>query len=314
MPKISVCVMTYNQESYIRQCLQSIVDQETDYGFEVVVGDDFSTDGTRLIVQEFAERYPGLVKPLFQNKNVGAFENYRSVHSAATGEYVAHVDGDDYLLPGKLTAQTRLLDRSPGLTCVFHQLRMVDAAGKDTGRYWPLIAPKEFNIDYLITHHPVVGHSSLMYRKGLLESLLKEREEFLDFRVYVELALRGQIGYIHACFGGYRVGVGVSSSSNWLSHLMSTLDFAEANGVDKNVVDKGRANQLFRAALNSLFSDDIATFYSLITKSVEIKIISIPQVVINIFKFSPRLILIAFEFYKKARTKGLVSDKKMVFK
>jgi glycosyltransferase involved in cell wall biosynthesis len=52
-PKVSVCVVSYNQEKYIRQCLQSIVDQATDFDFEVIVGDDFSTDGTRVIIEEF---------------------------------------------------------------------------------------------------------------------------------------------------------------------------------------------------------------------------------------------------------------------
>ena len=57
-PKVSVCVVTYNQEKYIRQCLQSIVDQETDFDFEVIVADDCSTDRTSCIVQEFADKYP----------------------------------------------------------------------------------------------------------------------------------------------------------------------------------------------------------------------------------------------------------------
>jgi glycosyltransferase involved in cell wall biosynthesis len=58
-PQLAVCVTTYNQKRYIRDCLQSIVDQRTDVAFEVVVADDCSMDGTRAIVQEFGERYPG---------------------------------------------------------------------------------------------------------------------------------------------------------------------------------------------------------------------------------------------------------------
>ena len=97
-PKVSVCVVTYNQKKYIRQCLQSIVDQEADFDFEVIVGDDCSEDGTREIVQEFVERYPGLVKAVLHEKNVGIVVNYRSVHDLARGEYIAHCDGDDLWL------------------------------------------------------------------------------------------------------------------------------------------------------------------------------------------------------------------------
>jgi cellulose synthase/poly-beta-1,6-N-acetylglucosamine synthase-like glycosyltransferase len=70
-PKVSVCVVTYNQEKYIGQCLQSVVDQETDFDFEVLVADDCSTDGTRLILHEFANKYPGIVKPILSEVNVG---------------------------------------------------------------------------------------------------------------------------------------------------------------------------------------------------------------------------------------------------
>ena len=96
MPEVSVCVVTYNQEKYITECLQSVVDQETDFDFEVLVGDDCSTDGTRRIVQEFAEKYPDIIKPILHSKNTGAFHNYVSVHNAAMGKYIAHLDGDDY--------------------------------------------------------------------------------------------------------------------------------------------------------------------------------------------------------------------------
>jgi len=110
-PKVSVCVITYNQEKYIRQCLQSIVDQETDFDFEVIVGEDCSTDGTRAIVQEFSEKFPNIVKPIYQKKNIdGGGYNFLTVHRAARGEYVAHIDGDDFALPGKLQAQANILE------------------------------------------------------------------------------------------------------------------------------------------------------------------------------------------------------------
>ena len=81
--KVSVCVLTYNQEKYIRQCLQSIVDQKTDFKFDLIVSDDCSTDSTRAIVQEFEERYPNIVKPILHKKNIGAYKNYFSAHQQA---------------------------------------------------------------------------------------------------------------------------------------------------------------------------------------------------------------------------------------
>ena len=109
-PKMSVCVITYNQERYIGQCLQSLVEQKTDFDFEVIVGDDCSTDGTLAVVQEFVNRYPDIVRTILQPTNTGGSKNYLQVHAAAIGTYVAHVDGDDYALPGKLQAQAEVLE------------------------------------------------------------------------------------------------------------------------------------------------------------------------------------------------------------
>ena len=92
MPKLSVCVITYNQERYISQCLQSIIDQQTDFEFDVVVGDDFSTDETPHIIQEFANRYPGRITLILNKSKIGGTQNYVSTHLRARGEYVAHID------------------------------------------------------------------------------------------------------------------------------------------------------------------------------------------------------------------------------
>ncbi|MFZ1246737.1 MAG: glycosyltransferase, partial [Azonexus sp.] len=120
-PKASVCVITYNQEAYIRECLQSIVDQMTDFDFEVIVGDDCSCDGTREAVIEFAERYPGKIVPLLYPHKVGGTQNFISVHNRAAGKYVAHIDGDDIALPGKLQAQVNYLEAHPDCSVVWHR-------------------------------------------------------------------------------------------------------------------------------------------------------------------------------------------------
>ena len=69
--KVSVCVVTYNQEKYIRKCLQSIIDQKADFDFEIIIADDCSTDNTPTIIQEFYAKYPEIVKPIFREKNIG---------------------------------------------------------------------------------------------------------------------------------------------------------------------------------------------------------------------------------------------------
>ena len=72
---VSIVVLTYNHEKYIRKCLDSILIQNVDFSFEIIIGDDFSTDQTAQIITEYQEKYPGIVKPNLRSINVGASRN-----------------------------------------------------------------------------------------------------------------------------------------------------------------------------------------------------------------------------------------------
>lgn len=116
--KVTVCVVTYNQEKYIEDCLKSILDQETDFPFDVIVSDDCSFDSTRSILNNIAANNPN-VKLVYKKQNIGALENFKFVHMQANSSYVCHCDGDDYWLPGKLQAQADFLDQHPECNVVF---------------------------------------------------------------------------------------------------------------------------------------------------------------------------------------------------
>jgi len=214
-PKVSVCVVTYNQQKYIRQCLQSIVDQETDFDFEVIVGDDFSTDETRAIVSEFAERYAGIVKPLFHGKNVGACANYKHTHDQAIGEYIAHVDGDDYCLPGKLQSQARILDTDSGCNIVWHRMQILtDDQTLHDGP--PHLSENRLSCTRLdrgdILQFIAVGlNSSKMYRKSV-RSYATPSFPVVDYYANVEQIRDGYARYATGgYYGVYRSGIGISS-------------------------------------------------------------------------------------------------------
>ena len=118
-PRVSVCVVAYNQEKYIEKCLQSIVEQEVDFEFEVIVGDDCSTDGTRAIIDRFQKDYKEKVIPVYNSVNLGPYKNLINTCQKASGHYIAHCDGDDFWLPGKLKAQVSELDKDHNLSGVF---------------------------------------------------------------------------------------------------------------------------------------------------------------------------------------------------
>lgn len=207
-PKVSVCVITYNQERYIRKCLQSLVEQQTNFDFEVIVGDDCSTDGTRAVVVEFAQTYPGLVRAILHEKNTGGSKNNLDVHAAALGEYVAHVDGDDYALPGKLQAQADVLDAQPGCNAVWHRVDYFDDFGDFcSGRTADLSSFKDGRVLFAdaIRLGFIGVHSSLMYRRSARENVDPSRQ-ILDIYITWDLVSKGFGHIIDDVLGCYRVG------------------------------------------------------------------------------------------------------------
>jgi glycosyltransferase involved in cell wall biosynthesis len=213
-PKVSVCVMTYNQVGYIRQCLQSILDQRTNFDFDIIIGDDASTDGTTDIVSEFSIRFPGKVKAVLHKKNIGPAQNYFSVHNAATGNYIAHVDGDDYCLPGKLQAQADLLDKDPSCNIVWHKMLVEISGVRYEGSLQLLSNIGELRLDRgaIIQYMSLAGHSSKMYRKEVRDFDLPDFL-LLDYFINVE-QVRNGFGRIAGStyYGVYRMGEGIASS------------------------------------------------------------------------------------------------------
>lgn len=128
-PLVSVCVQTYQHHKYIAQCLQSIVDQVTDFAYEIIVGDDESSDGTREICLEFARKYPEKIRLMLHHRvnNIiinGAFTGrYNLIHNYfhARGKYIAWCEGDDYWTdPLKLQKQIRLHEQYPDCVASIH--------------------------------------------------------------------------------------------------------------------------------------------------------------------------------------------------
>lgn len=102
---VSVIVLTYNHEKYIRQALDSILLQEVDFKYEILVGDDASTDTTAVIIRDYAHRYSEIVKATIRGQNLGATRNLYDLQTRAQGKYLAYLEGDDYWCDRKKLAQ-----------------------------------------------------------------------------------------------------------------------------------------------------------------------------------------------------------------
>jgi glycosyltransferase involved in cell wall biosynthesis len=109
--KLSVAILTYNHERFIAQAIEGVLMQQTDFEYEIVIGEDCSTDGTREIVLDYAAKHPNRIRAFCRESNMGPRDNAKALLAACRGEYVAMLEGDDYWIsPHKLQKQVALME------------------------------------------------------------------------------------------------------------------------------------------------------------------------------------------------------------
>jgi len=133
-PLASVHIITYNHRPYIAQAIEGALQQQTSFPFEIVIGEDCSTDGTRQIVFDYQRQYPQTIRVVTSEHNVGVRANAVRAYDACRGKYVAFCDGDDYWQnPHKLQLQVDFLETHPGYSLVHTDADwLVDATGEIT--------------------------------------------------------------------------------------------------------------------------------------------------------------------------------------
>jgi len=130
---LSIAMITYHQENYIRQALDSILMQNVNFKYEIIIGEDCSLDNTRKILLEYHEKYPNKFQLILRDKNVGATRNLYDVLMNCHGKYIALLDGDDFWTDSnKLQLQVDFLEKHDEYTGVSHDFEYVNKKGEHT--------------------------------------------------------------------------------------------------------------------------------------------------------------------------------------
>ncbi|GLQ96683.1 glycosyltransferase [Dyella mobilis] len=203
-PLISVCIVTYNQESYIRQCVESVLAQGPDVSLEILVGDDCSSDRTGSIVKELADLHPGVIRYVRNASRLGPSENIQAVLARVKGEFVAHLDGDDYWLPGKLKKQLAFLESNPGCAAVYTNAFTVNESGGQTG-FFNDVRDLELDLAGLLRRGNFLNASSMCTRAELIKDVAAIEGPFIDYRAHLRYARYGFVAQIAEPLVGYRV-------------------------------------------------------------------------------------------------------------
>ena len=225
---VTVVVVTYNQEKWIRQTLDSILAQQTDYPFEIVIGEDFGTDGTRSICESYVAQYDNVrMAPNKQNKNVGVTANWLNCIANGTGKYIMSCAGDDYWHnPHKIQLQVDFMEAHP--ECVICHTD-IDVLHENTGKIdrdfnkMKGIVPPEGRIQKaVLSGRESMSAVTMCIRRSTFEQYVPA-DEFArrrfpreDWPTILVLAAYGDIKYIPISTATYRVGQeSITRTSNY---------------------------------------------------------------------------------------------------
>lgn len=227
-PLAVIRCLTYNHEPYIRDCLEGFVMQKTDFQFVAIVHDDASTDGTACIIREFAERYPGIIKPIYETENQysrhdGSLGNIINGACEATGaRYIAMCEGDDYWTdPFKLQKQVDFLEAHPDFSMCFHNVK-IDYHGSKTKnvnieRQLCRLSTREYSIIEIIKNWTVPTCSAVLKANCFDERIINKDIYAGDNALWVSCLTKGKSFCINEKMGVYRI-----VNSGWINNHIIT--------------------------------------------------------------------------------------------
>lgn len=229
---VSVAVLTYNQEDYIADCLNSIIAQQTDFSFEIIVGDDHSTDNTPYILQDYAKKYPSLFSVITHETNVGISENYKRVFCACTGKYIAICEGDDFWIDThKLSDQVSFLETHPSFSFVGAYVNILKKNKFFFDPYNYLPAPKiegewELYGDvFYYAKYGVICHTvTICFRKEIIDPYIAIPGIGNDLVLQTILSKYGEYARLNRIVSVYRIA-GISHSPHSLEKTKRYSDW-----------------------------------------------------------------------------------------
>jgi len=227
-PKATIFVLTHNHADWIGQALDSALAQEAPFEYELLVADDFSSDGTRERVLEYADRHPGRIRTFLPDRNLGIAGIWLQAARQCRGEYVAILEGDDFWTsPDKLAKQVDLLDRNPGWSTCFHRATLFfDDGSRPSRPATPAFSKDVFDLDDIL-RSCFIPFLTVVFRRDVLATVPAWLFEYrwFDWLFHISCAQRGQIGFLDEDMASYRVhAAGNWSARSRLTQLQEDLN------------------------------------------------------------------------------------------
>lgn len=256
-PVLTVTMTAYQHAPWIEQSVASVLAQQTDFPFDIVIGEDCSADGTREILRRLAAEAPGRIRLVLPERNLGNRGNtlFGLVLRESHGRYLAFLDGDDYWThTDKLQRQVTMLERDRTLAICAHQAEVLLPDGTFAEPYTALDQPERSGFRELTLDNFIPSCSAVIRAEAFSDLPPGWADQpFGDWALYLAAARHGDVAFLHAPLGVYRLhGAGAWSGLSRREQLDLTLEFLDRLptwlGVPSRSTAPARARRLLELA------------------------------------------------------------------
>ncbi|ARV06776.1 hypothetical protein BTO04_08795 [Polaribacter sp. SA4-10] len=258
-PLLSVCLITYNHVNYIQQAIEGVLMQEVDFAWELVIADDFSTDGTREVLLEYQDKYPDFIKLILQERNVGVTINGIDLLTYPEAKYIAYFDGDDYWTdPFKLQKQVDFLERNADFVICFHPVKIWNENDQKLEDDYITRNVSETTDIYELAKGNYIHTPSVLFRNGLIKEYPDEfyKSPVGDYFLHMLNAQFGKIKKLPDVMAVYRVHVNSVWSNNKqqgekiIVYLDLMINYFKDPAISE-ILNNRKINMLQRSKVNS---------------------------------------------------------------
>ncbi len=211
---VSIFVPVYNHEKYIKQCLNGILKQKVNFKYEVLIGEDCSTDSSRKILKDMELKLPNSFKIFYREKNLGTGKqgNIADLHKRAVGKYWICCEGDDFWISeNKLQMQVDFLETHNDYIAIAHECFVVDAKGNVLKEKYPSCKDKEYSFERFMAACMPGQTATILYRRSYFEINQDFTDNFQKYHSFPGdrkkaflLLCHGKVRCIHQKMSAYR--------------------------------------------------------------------------------------------------------------
>jgi glycosyltransferase involved in cell wall biosynthesis len=208
---VSVWMTTYNHEEFISEAIEGVINQRTSFSYELVIGEDFSSDRTREICLKYKEEYPEIIKLVLNAENIGRIANYNATLQKCQGKYVAYCDGDDYWIDqDKLQKQVDFLEKDNSFDMVFTDKHV--QKGHEIFKSNDIASIPDTSFESIILSNMICSPTIMIkseivkkYTLSVTETATRRRWLTFDYPLWLEVSMNHSIGFIPDATCIYRI-------------------------------------------------------------------------------------------------------------